>query len=245
MTLQDSVSLWLIAHPGKTFNDWFDFTVDTNALLDRNALWEYLYIEHIDMTVIDSNSGAFHERVKNFFDIHRWNIDKLVETMNVEYDPMHDYEWHQKRRTDREQSVETVGNRNQSDVYEEQLADVWENSGTTSGTDVHLVSAYNDNESPSGEPSRYIDTEQYRDTHSTSHNDQGTDDREILSTRGIKEDTNKDEELVEGIDDSIRREGLKNNTFQDLIEKERKVAEFNIYKWIAKHFCLECCVAIW
>ena len=245
MTLQDSVQMWMIANPTKTHSDWFDFIVDTNGLLDKNALWEYLYMEYIDMTVIDSNSGAFHERVKTFFDTHRWNIDKLVNTMNLEYDPLHDYEWHQKRRTDREQSVETIGNREQQDVYEENMVDVYENDGSTGGTDVHLISAFNDTESPIGTPSRYVDSEQYRDTHSATHEDQGTDDREIQGSRGIKEDTTKDEELVEGIDDSIRREGLKNNTFQDLIEQERRTAEFNIYKWIGKHFCLECCVAVW
>lgn len=244
MTLQDSVQLWLIANPNKKFNDWFNFKVDTNGVINKKQLWEYLYMEYIDMTVVDSNSGAFHERVKTFFDTHRWNIDRLVATMEAEYDPIQDYSWHQQRQMDRDKVTDTKANMARLDEYEDSITDVWENSGSTGGTDVHLISAYNDTESPD-DNNRYVDTEQYRDTHSATHSDSGTDDRESNSTRGIKEDNTKNEDLVEGVKESIRREGTQNNAYQDLIEKERKVAEFNIYKWIGKHFCLECCVAVW
>ena len=47
-------------------------------------------------------------------------------------------------------------------------------------------------------------------------------------------------------DRDMREYGIKNgNTYQDLIEKERKVAMFNIYEWILKKLSNEICLQIW
>lgn len=246
MTLADSVSLWEIANPNK---EWFDFVVDTNQHINKQALWGYLYMEYCDMTVVDSNSQAFHMRVENFFDIHRWNIDKMSATMEFEYEPLNDFGWTQSRKMDREQEVETVTDRDKVEELEQNAVNVWEEQGTSNGTDVHFISAFNDVPSPTSDnPPRYEDTEQYRDTHSNSHHNDGTSEDELNSTKGTQEDINKNEDLVEGVKEDIAKSGLSdrgNHTYQSLIEEERKQAEFNIYKWIGRHFAHELLIAVW
>lgn len=215
MTLLNIIELWEMQHSEKKF---FDDCV-IHALVDRNALLEYLLLEYGTMEPVDEHSELFHRRVVNFFEIHRWNIDKLVESQNFEYKPLDTYHGSEKRNED----ISTIENIDTGVTYEE--------SGNSDTQTVNLVSAFNDVRSPSG--NQYIDSEHDRQQQTGHYDKDGSSDTDTDRTK----DEHQDENIV--------KEGNNGTSYQSLIEEERKQAQFNIYKWIAKHFSLELLVCVW
>lgn len=218
MTLLDMAE-WYETVNGKSM--WNDFVLTEK--INRQALIDYLMDEYADMEVIDNNSKVYYRKINNFFLVHKWNIDKLAETLEFDYNPIwnsHHFE-HEKWARD-----ETIN----EDTYRD---DDWTEHGTTHEQDVHGVSAYNDTQGTIESP---IDTEDYRDVMDVNYSKEGTDD------------TTTDKDTVEDEDytGDIEKWGHDpNKTYQELIEQEREQAQFNIYKWIASHFCNEMLIAIW
>lgn len=218
MTLWAMREVWEI----KNGSDLFDSFV-LNNMLDRAALIDYLMLEYGEMTTLDSDCNAYRRRIETFFKTHKWNIDKLTESMYFKYDPIHNTQWHQNHTWNRDETIDMHQN----------VDNDWTEDGQTDETDTNYVSAYNDVESREG---NIVDTEHHRDVIDIDYHKEGTDD--TITDRQDVED--------EGYVGDIIENGHKNNhTFQQLIEEERAQAQFNIYKWIGKHFCLECCIAIW
>lgn len=235
ITLRESVELWEIAteNEGVTYLDDCDILADIGV----RELWDFLMFQFEDMGVIDSNSQRFHERVKNFFAIHKWNIEELYKTLNYEYEPLENNKW--------AKTENAVGTEDEVKNKYDDNDRTYNEQGSNSGTDVNLVSAYNDETSPeylgldgNGNPIwQYNDEEHDRQTHSKSYNFSGSEDnnRHVTEANGVKTTDDKDT-VMHGND------GL---TFQQLISEQRESVQFNIYKWIANHFCRELLVAVW
>lgn len=86
MVLMDTVEVWARRHR-KTVDDFFaDFILDNR--LSRDTLVGFIFMEFGDLDTVDSNSDMFKKRVEYFFRIHEFNIKKLVDTMEWEYDPL-------------------------------------------------------------------------------------------------------------------------------------------------------------
>lgn len=120
MTLLNMIEIWEIHYPDKGFFD--DITITTNNNLDKEALLDYLLLEYGNMTTIDDDSRIFHRRVKTFFKTHIWNIDKLMETLEYDYEPLRNTVW---KRTDR--TIENI-----KDTRDEKVNAVGNVNGTTS-----------------------------------------------------------------------------------------------------------------
>lgn len=219
--------------------------IDVNAIIDKEALFSYLVLEYGEMSPLDNDTITFRNRIINFFQIHKWNIDKLCDTLQLEYNPLNNTGWTQKRNIDRDISeitdntVDTTGHNDTE----------WDESGSQRETDVHFVSAFNDKESPEqtgvdaqGYPIyKYNDTEEYRDTMSMSYSKNGTNNQTMQEKSQQDKMVNTDDVTT----DDIVRTGNSGVSYQSLIEEERKQAEYNIYKWIARHFCKELMIAVW
>lgn len=219
MRLIEAVEIWRVVKGNDDF--WDSFIL--NAQVDRATLVDYLMLEYGEMLTLDNSVEVFRRRVETFFKTHKWNIDKLAESLNFKYDPIHNTRWHKHETWDRDEAI---------DIHQNKDND-WTENGQTDETDTNYVSAFNDVESREG---AIVDTEHHRDVIDIDYHKEGTDDT-ITDTH-----TTEDEGWVGDIDE----EGHKNNhTFQELIEEERKQAQFNLYKWIGKHFCIECLVSIW
>lgn len=218
MTLRDIVDIWEMQNKGSFFDD-----VHVNALVDKSALIDYLMLEYQDMITIDSDSGMFHFRVVNFFKIHKWNIDKLAESLNFEYNPLGNVNYHLHNKWHRTEDIDTKKDEDED----------WTEHGHTDEQDVNLVSAYNDVPSTIN---NLQDTEHHRDVIDIDYSKEGTDDKTTVYHE-------EQDENYDGTTDKWGHESP--NSFQELIEEERKQAQFNIYKWIGKHFCLELLVSIW
>ena len=231
MTLRDIVDIWEMKNSGKKFFD----AITLNAIVDKNALIDYLMFEYQDMITIDSNSGSFHERVIMFFKIHKWNIDKLAESLEFYYNPIGNVNYHLHNKWHRDETI-----LRDEDIDSDKVEDEdWTEQGHTDEQDVNLVSAFNDVPSTIN---NLIDTEHHRDVIDIDYTKQGTDDKETVYHETQDEDQVEDENY----DGTIDKWGHDSpNSFQELIEEERQQAQFNIYKWIGKHFCLELLVSLW
>lgn len=230
MTLRDIVDIWEMKHNGNFFDE-----ITLHQLVDKDALVNYLMMEYQDMITIDSDSGMFHFRVVNFFKTHKWNIDKLAESLNFYYNPIGNVNYHLHNKWARDESIAR-----DEDIDSEKVEDDdWTETGHTDETDTNYVSAFNDVES---REHNIVDSEHHRDVIDIDYNKQGTDDKTTMYHETQDEDTVEDEDY----DGTVDKWGHDSpNSFQELIEEERQQAQFNIYKWIGKHFCLELLVSIW
>ena len=237
--------LWEINNPNKFYLE--DCII--HEFIDKETLMDYIFMECCDMRVIDSNSGAFHERVKNFFKIHKWNIDRLCKSLEFKYEPLNNYHGTEQRKLERDIAFDSVTDRDQKD---DKVTDRdWSEKGSSNEQDVHYVSAYNDKESPEqigtdseGRPIyKFNDTEHDRDTITISYSKSGDEDISVNDV--LEEDIHKNDVTDEDVVENKSKEGNNGQSYQSLIEEERKQAQFNIYKWILNHWFHELMVCVW
>lgn len=236
-TLANAIELWDWQHEGVPFMK--DITIHKE--INKDTLLDYLLYEYGELRCDETNSDTFHDRVVNFFEIHKWNIDKLAESLLFDYKPLDNTNWNQVTDYDRGQDFDSNIDRD-VDVNRTEGIDTvkdWTENGSSDETDRHYVSGFNDADR---------DTAKTRDVITKNYNQKGkdtigTDDTEKI---GTEEDILKKETTAENIDVTITRKGHDGNiSYQSLIEEERKQAQFNIYKWIGKHFSNELLICIW
>lgn len=185
--------------------------------LNKEDLYKMIITEYMNMLVLYANPQLFKTTVKLFFLKNKERISDLIDTTVLNYDPLENYSTVETGRLDR---TGTKGF-TQADNRTENIA----REGNTTST--HYVSAFNNVQGEDVEQNRdvieakekVVDTENY-----TSAQDTNTKDNE--ETRDTKK-------------------GITNLTYQDLVEKQRKVVQFSIYEWILKEFAKDLLVAIW
>lgn len=188
-----------------------DIVLDSR--LDKDTLVSTLLDQCGAMHCIYETTATFKYFSDNFFKKYEWNIKKLVDTLEAEYNPLVNKKLTWTETTDIEQNLDTDEDRSK------------QNTGTQG-------SVYNENETNtiSAMNSSTYEPDNKRDT-------SGSNTR----TDNLNESINasKDENLTWDETDVHTEEGIINTTYQDLIEKERKQARFNIYNWIADKYAKE------
>lgn len=228
MVLRDAIELWEVMN-NENYWDKIYLPESVSKIVDRRTLGDYLEQQYGHMIISACDSTEFRKRILTFFQIHAWNIDKLAKSTAFEYEPLNDYHGIQE--------LNRTLDRTTKDITD----DDWTEKGRSYSQNANLVSAFNDNESPEqagtddyGNPIyRYKDTEHHRDLYNDNYSKSGTDDKIV------------DGKLDDIIGEKITKSGNTGRTYQSMIEEERKQAQFNIYKWIAKHFSIELLVCIW
>lgn len=266
MNLATCVELWETIHAGSKFFD----EMSVNADINKTQLFRYIMNEFDEMETIDGNSDVFHERVKTFFKIHKWNIDKLVETTLYEYDPINNYSWEQDRKLERDVGTKNTSNKTTKEnnsattnkITENEKTGTdqenknWTETGNSDGSDINLVSAFNDlpatlNNLSDSERDRTVSHNNYEKggndsvTGSNSENQNGSEEVVGVETKNGSDDKVDVGSVDEDVTEKIKRTGISGKTYQELIEEQRQTAEFNIYKWIGRHFCKELLIAVW
>lgn len=271
MTFSNSVDFYAYEH--NTTPDTYLNDCVIHANVDKADLLDYLLYEYGDMLTIDAHTDTFHDHVKNFFAIHKWNIDKLAESLEFQYNPIGNVDYKETTDFDRGQTVDTTENRDVvtdftrtdgikdvektvtnrteqidvNDVYHEETQDQSE--------DINYVSAFNDGSD---------DSKHHRDTHEGTASKDSTDTKHTDDTENTTVDRNEDinedettntvkdddfvgnEQLAETRDTIHEKHGHDNtHSYQELVTEERDQAQFNLYKWIAKHFAKEMLIAVW
>ena len=181
--------------------------------LDKHVLAGVLLDKCGAMRCLYETTNTFKFFSDNFFKKYEWNIKKLVDTVEAEYNPLVNKKLTWTETTDIEQNLDTDEDRSK------------QNTGTQgaiySESETNTISAMN---SSNYEPDNKRDI---------SGNNTRTDN--------LNESINasKDENLTWDETDVHTEEGIINTAYQDLIEKERKQAQFNVYNWIADKYAKE------
>ena len=254
MTLLDIIEVYNINN-GNDLNDitaiFEDIELDNR--LDKEVLAGVLLDECGAMTSIYNVTSTFKYFSNLFFKKYKWNIKKLVDTLEFQYDPLKNrsLEWtetsdiQQNLVTDEDVSESrTRGNTGtQTNTIDEDIrTDLDETKDTDyDSTETNTMSAMN---SSTYEPDtkRVIDSGTSEDTDSTET--RSTDSTSVRTdnlteTIAASKDRDKNEDLNWDETDEHTESGTVNTDYQSLIEKERKVAQFSIYGWIAKRYAKE------
>lgn len=210
MTFLDMIEMYNIQN-GKELNDIGSMYEDIvlDNRVDKQVLVGALLDECGAMRCLYETTATFKYFSDNFFKKYAKNIEKMWDTLEYEYDPLVNKELEWVEETDITQNLDTEENRNK------------DNTGTQGNVyeETNTVSAMNSNNySP--------------DNKSNSSNTRTDNFNEQV-------DATKNEDLTWDETDSHREKGIVNMAYQDLIEKERRVAEFNIYNWISKKYAKE------
>jgi hypothetical protein len=198
-------------------NEFYFNDIVLDERLNKEDLYNMILTEYMNMLVLYANPQLFKTTVKLFFLKNKDRISDLIDTTVLNYDPLENYSTVETGKLDR---TGTKGF-TQADNRTENIT----REGDTTST--HYVSAFNNVQGEDVEQSRdvieakekVVDTENY-----ASAQDTNTKDNE--ETRDTKK-------------------GITNLTYQDLVEKQRKVVQFSIYEWILKEFAKDLLVAIW
>lgn len=210
MTFLDMIETYNIVN-GNDLNDIESIfkDIELDERLDKSTLAGVLLDECGAMRCIYETTASFKYFSDLFFKKYAWNITKLVNSLHFEYDPLKNKNMEWTETTQIEQNLDTEENREKN------------NTGTegTVFNETNTISAMN---SSTYQP----DTK--RDGSSTR-------------TDNLKEtnDSNKNENLTWDETDTHTESGTERIPYQDLIEKERKVSQFNIYMWIADKYSSE------
>lgn len=219
MTLLDIIQVWNL-EKGNELNDleslYEDIVLDSR--LDKETLIGVLLDECGACQSVYNTSPTFKYFSDLFFKKYQWNIGKLVDSLEFEYEPLKNKSLEWEETTEIEQNLDTTEGREES-----RTKDNTGTQGTEYGEEVdNTISAMN---SSDYEPDNKSDT---------SGNNTRTDNlkEEISATV----DKTKGEDLTWDETDKHTESGTDGIAFQDLIEKERKVAQFSVYGWIAKKY---------
>ena len=287
MTLIDLINTWNLQHD-KEIDDLTSFFSECiiDERLDRDVVIMSIIDECGAMRPLYNVSQTMKVFTENWFKKYRWNIEKLCDTLDFEYDPLTNKKTDWTETTEIEQNLVTeegieeskekknTGTQKVEDTGTQKMENTgtqkMENTGTqkmeNTGTqkteyneDVeNTTSAMNandyqpDNNSETvGESTRTDDLESTRtdDLESTrtdnlestrTDNLESTRTDNLTETESRSNDRDKSENLDWSETDTHTETGMSGSlSYQDLIEKERKIAQFSIYNWIAKKYASE------
>lgn len=275
--------------------------IELDERLDKEIVIDTILDECGAMRAIYDTTPTFKYFSDNFFKKYRWNISKMVDTLELKYDPLRNKELEWTETTSIEQNLDTneskEENRTKNNTGTQTVADTGtqttndtgtqttNDSGTQSkadtgtqttvdtGTQVNAFEETKENTISAMNASTYQpDTKQETDSENTRTDNlqsqrtdnlnsirtdnlqsqrtdnlqsQRTDNLQSQRTDDLEEainatnDRNKTEDLTWDETDIHKEFGTNNVSFQELIEKERKVAQFSIYNWIAKKYAKE------
>lgn len=218
--------------------DWLYGDIDIDERLDKDILIDTIIDQCGAMRCIYNTTPIFKRFSDNFFKKYKWNIGKLIDTLELRYDPITNKNVSWTETTNIEQNLDTEEgieeNREKSNTGNQETKDTGTQENEYSETQENTISAMNSN------------TYQPDNKKETSGDNTRTDDLvskrtdDLLETINATNDRNKNENLTWEETDTHEENGVSGNiTFQELIEKERKIAEFSIYNWIAKKYSRE------
>lgn len=204
-----------------------DYTLDERV--NRDILNGEILAKLGAMRPITTDSELFKILFDNFFKKYSGNIKRLCDTLDLEYNPLytkdiyHDLNENIQRDIGEEEQRHSVGDIDNTDRYSTNT----DQTNTGTDTNEETVSAY---DNPNYQPKRKsVETQNLRTDNDVQHSGVTTSD--IVSDV----DTNKltDDDTARTLGEHIvGKDG--ELPYQDLIEKQRKLVEFNIYNWIIK-----------
>ena len=258
MTFLDMIEMYNVING----NDLDNITAMFNDIvldqrLDKETLVGVLLDQCGAMDCIYETTATFKYFSNNFFKKYQWNITKLCDTLSFQYDPLKTKNIQWTETTQIEQNLDTEEDRTrantgtQGNAYEESESKSKTEKNTHADTDnnsysdtqTNTISAMN---SSSYEPDNKRDTSgSGSTTNSGNYTNTDTETNSKTSTNTRTDNLNERINATKGEDlnwdetDTHIESGIEGTAYQDLIQKERKQAEYNIYNWIANKYAHE------
>lgn len=219
MTLLDIIETYNYTKGNELYDmESFFEDIELDSRLDKSVLIGTLIDECGALTCLYNTTGTFKYFSNLFFKRYKQNIKELIDTMEFEYDPLKNMNLTWTETTNIEQNLDTEESTDETRSKS--------NTGTVtdvnSNTETNTVSAMN---SSDYEPDNKSE-------------ESGTNTRTNNLSESITAGTEraKGEDLTWAETDTHTESGTKDVIYQDLIEKQRRVIQFNIYDWIKKRY---------
>lgn len=184
--------------------------------LDKDALNEKIMLEHGERKCYWRHTALLKSAIDNWFFTHNRNIRKLVDTTEYEYNPLFTRDYYE----------DFVSNKKEDRSQEEDTTTASSNTSQSNSTNTNEISAY--------------------DTTGYQPQDKNTGSESDTSTNSSSQDRDISETKTEGLGSKLHHYGKENDdAYADIIEKERKLALFNIYDWIIRQLDDELFIGIY
>ncbi len=268
MTFLDMIELYNIRKGNELDNIESIFAdIDIDSRIDKSVMCGVILDRCGAMRCIYETTATFKYFSDNFFKKYKWNIGKMLDTLDFEYNPLTNYKKNWTETSDIHQNLDTTegiedsrttqntGTQSTTDTGTQTTADTGTQTTEDTGTqrneynneEENTISAMNssdyepDNKKESnGDNTR---TDNLNSTRTDNLNSTRTDNLKEVEERNNSRE--KSDELTWEEIDTHTESGNVNSDYQDLIEKERKIAEFNVYEWISKKYAKEMMLMIY
>ena len=221
-TIHDMLDIYALKHKS---DDIFlmlqDYVLDPR--LSREDLNDKIVLDLGERTPYWNHTELLKTNIENWFATHEDNIKKLVDSIELEYNPLYNTDYYEKvdnaRKTD---NTRQVDNKRTEDLESHSIPD-------DTVVSENRVSAYD---------SGAYQPQDMNTTHNTG-NSATTGDNVITDDNKIVDDNKT-------VDDNLKHHYGKEGTesYADIIDKERRLAEFNIYDWIVNQLDSEICLGV-
>lgn len=213
MTLVDSVNLWMILNN----NEFYFQSSDIDVRIDKEHIYHVIMAQYADLECVYADTSYMHKNVELFWTKNKDRIKRLLDTLDLEYNPIENYSTVETGKLDANGTKKFNQTDNTSSTKDE----------TIDSESKHFVSAFNN---INGE-----DVEQTRDTVHTTDNTKFNEDYKSGQDTGT---TDHEETLG-------TKKGLTNLSYQELIDKQRRTVQFDIDDWILREFAKDLLISIW
>lgn len=215
MNLIDILTEYAIAHDhsDELFLMLQDYTIDNR--ISRETLNRIIIKDLGTMRPITSYTEVYKMLVDTFFEKYQDNIKRLLDTLDIEYNPLQNKNITETETIGETEQRESSGHINNTDNYTTNVDNV------ETGTDINekQVSAFDATTYQNKD--KNTETKNLRTDNDTTHT--GTTTSVITSDVDTDRDVTRNKTIA-------GKDG--NDSMQDLIKEERRLAEFNIYNWI-------------
>lgn len=206
MNLVELMEIWTLQNDGREPMELL-MAANVDERIDKKLLMEQIVIQCGGLTPMFNTSWSFDTWHKHWFDYHKGEISKLIDTLDLEYNPIESYSRYEDMKHNAKEDTNTTDN----DVIEETR------KRESTDSDENTVSAYNES---------LYQPDSKRDGKSNEAEGRKLDDKREYK-RG-REFNSKDDNYVHG------NNGL--FTVQHLIEEQRRLVTFNVMDWIVNKY---------
>ena len=243
--------------------------IDIDERVDKSILAGTILDECGAMNCIYTVSPTFKFMSDNFFARYKESISRVLDALEVKYNPLESINFNWTEKTDISQNLDTTEDFTEDRVKTNTGTTTTSNTGRTTTSETgnvdtantgtqdnngtlaeeNKISAMNDsnyqpdsNKSSTSTNSRTDDLLEHTEKDlQTVREDALTEEQADDKSEQINANNNrtKNEGLVWDETDTHTERGSKGFAYQDLINKELKIRNFSIYSWIAKKYAKE------
>ena len=192
--------------------------IELDERLDKDTVIDTILDECGGMITIYNTSPVFKRFSDNFFKKYKDSITKLADTLHFNYDPLKTKNVTWTETTEIEQQLDTTEGTEETRTKD----NTGTKESTYSDTDTNTISAMN--------------SSNYQPDTKTESGGTNTVTDNLKEEIEAAKDRQKNENLAWDETDTHTESGTDGTPYQDLIEKERKIAQFSIYGWIARKY---------